>query len=323
MHNSVRLLVAIALTYNFMSQDVAADAQQRADSKNGIVLDFPNSSIGTLEKIIDGADYGNEHSPGTTFAKLSGKVFIPSGTILGVTVRDSLSDPLPILARIPSHLVQSLSLTGLANFNADTIKAILRFQNIKRLQMDRAELDDAGLARLTALPNLESIVVSHTQLKGSTLSSLCSLKKLTRLDIGSNEIKGDSLSALACLKSLQRLSLVRCHLRNPHISFLPALTNLQQLEICENDLLSDPCMKYVARLPKLKILRIDSTHISAKGLMLLKGAQLKSVRVNPTQFSETEQAQVKKVFPGMNLRINNKQTKNYGIFKELFEKDKP
>ncbi len=232
--------VAFALAFSLLAQTITAQAQTGGDSKNAVVLDLPNNSIGTLERIIDGADYSKEHSPGTTFAQLKGKVAIAPNTILGVTVRDSLSDPLPVLVRIPPNLVQSLTLIGLADFNERTIKCILRFKNIKRLQLDDSELDDAGLAMLATLPNLESLVVSHTQIKGTTFSSLCALKKLSRLDIGSNEIKGESLTALTCLTHLDNLSIGRCHLRNPHLSFLAGLPNLRQLDINDNHLLFRP-----------------------------------------------------------------------------------
>lgn len=315
-------LIALALTCSFLLHDVAALAETRAESKSNIVLDFPQTSIGTLERIIDGADYSDEHSPGTTFARLTGKVSIAPNTILGVTVRDSLSDPVPVLARIPANLVQSLTLTGLAKFDEDTVKSILRFKNIRRLQLDRAELDDAGLARLASLRDLESIVISHTQVRGTTFSTLCSLKKLTHLDIGSNDIKGEALPALACLKRLQFLSIGRCHLRNPHLAFIAELPELKQLELFDNALLSDTCMKYVSHLKKLKTIKIDGTHISQKGLLMLKGAPLRHVRVNANMLSAAETAEVEKLFPGVKVKANNTKTKNYGIFKELFEKEK-
>ena len=320
MKKSNFLLVSVFLPSIFLTQTELVHAETRGDAP--LVINLPQHSIGTLEKIVDGADYSDEHSPGITFAKLSGRVSVAPNTILGVTVRDSLSDPVPTLACIPTHLVQSLTLTGLAEFNERTIKSILRFKNIKRLQLDRAELDDKGLAMLATLPNLESLVASHTQITGTTLSSLSATKKLSRLDIGSNALKAETLPALAGLKNLQDLSIGRCHLRNPHLAFLPQLTKLQYLELFENALLSDPCMKYVSHLKNLKSLKIDGTHISQKGLLMLKGLPLKHVRVNPNMLSPSEEAQLQKAFPGLSVKKNDKQKKQYGIFKELFEDNK-
>lgn len=314
--------VAFFLACSPLVQQTAPCAESRGESQSAVILDLPKHSIGTLESIADGADYSDEHSPGTTFSPLSGKVAIAAGMILGITVRDSLSDPVPVFARIPANHVQSLTLSNLANLDDRTIRSILRFKNTKRLQLDRAELDDKGLAMLATLPNLECLVISHTQIKGTTLSSLCSLKKLTRLDIGANEIKDDSLRALTCLKYLDNLAIGRCHLRNPQLSFLTELPQLEHLDICDNDLLSDPCMKYVSRLKKLRNIKLDGTHISPKGILMLKGAPLKYVKLSPKMLTPSEKAEVEKGLPGVKLKVNDKQSRNYGIFKELFEKDK-
>ncbi len=55
---------------------------------------------------------------------------------------------------------------------------------------------------------------------------------------------------------------------------------------------------------------------------MLKGAPLRHVKVSPNMLSSAETAEVKKVFPQVKVRVNNNQTRNFGIFKELFEKDK-
>jgi Leucine-rich repeat (LRR) protein len=314
------ILESLALACILLSQPLEVYAETRGNSV--LLIDLPKHSIGTLERIVDGADYSDEHSPGKTFSQLSGRVSIAPNTFLGVTVRDSLSDPVPTFACLPTNQVQSLTLTGLAEFNERTIKSILRFKNIKRLQLDRAELDDKGLAMLATLPELESLVVSHTQITGTTLSSLGAAKKLSRLDIGSNALKAETLSALSSLKNLQNLSIGRCHLRNPHLAFLSQLTKLQYLDLFENALLSDPCMKYVSHLKNLKSLKIDGTHISQKGLLMLKGLPLKRVRVDPNMLSPAEEAQLQKAFPELSVKKNDKQTKQYGIFKELFEDNK-
>lgn len=329
--------LALAICFGILSatkvnaQDTKAPKTQKANMPSAtktstgstLLVDLPpvKNAIGTLEKMSAGMDYIGEHSPGTTFAKLSGKMLLPADIILGVTIEDSLSDPSPVLDRIPGNIVQSLTLTGLADFNQRTIKSILRFKNLKRLRLDRSEVNDEGLAQLARLPNLESIVISHTQIKGTTFTKLCNLKKLTRLDIGSNEISGESLMALRCLKQLQILSIGRCHIRNPHLSFLPSLTELQNLELFDNDLLSDTCLKNLIPLRKLKSLKLDGTHISPRGLLILKGLPLTFVRFNPHVVSSADEKLIEKTFPGISVRENNKQNKNFTIFKEIFEKD--
>jgi len=81
-------------------------------------------------------------------------------------------------------------------------------------------------------------------------------------------------------------------------------------------------MKYIARLPNLTDIKLDGTQISSKGILMLKGAPLRHVKVSPNMLSSAETAEVKKVFPQVKVRVNNNQTRNFGIFKELFEKDK-
>lgn len=314
------LVVSFILANIYLTPTEVVLAETLAESK-ATEINFPvgSSSIGTLERIVEGTDYGQEHSPGTTFAQLRGKVTIPPNTFLGVTVRDTLSDPVPILGCIPANLVHSLTLTGLAKVDERTIKSILRFKNVRCLQFDRADLDDKGLAMLAAFPNLESLVVSHTQITGTTFTSLCSAKKLSRLDVGSNALKEETLPILARFKHLQTLAIGRCHLRNPHLSFLGNLQNLSHLDLSENNLLSDPCMKYVSRLKNLTNIKLDGTHISHKGLLMMKGLPLKTIRLSPNVLSPSQKAEMEKMFPGAKVKVSDKQSKKYGIYKELFE----
>jgi hypothetical protein len=55
---------------------------------------------------------------------------------------------------------------------------------------------------------------------------------------------------------------------------------------------------------------------------MLKGAPLRHVRVDANLLSDTQKAEVEKLFPGAKVKANNTKIKNFGIFKELFEKEK-
>ncbi len=260
------LLAPIFIASIFLTQTEVVHAETHGNSP--LVINLPKHSIGTLEKIVDGADYSDEHSPGTTSAQLSGKVSVAQKYDSG---RDLCAIRLAtrcrhLLAFLPT-LYKVSNLRDQPNSIERTIKSILRFKNIKRLQLDRAELDDKGLAMLATLPNLESLVASHTQITGKTLSSLSATKKLSRLDIGSNELKAETLPALSGLKNLQDLSIGRCHLRNPHLAFLPQLTKLQYLELFENALLSDACMKYVSHLKISSLSKLMAHTYRRKGYL--------------------------------------------------------
>jgi hypothetical protein len=65
---------------------------------------------------------------------------------------------------------------------------VLKFQNLRRLEVGGTDFSDNGLRVLAKLPNLEAIAVDHTRTNGSFLVDFASCKKLKLLVLNHNDI---------------------------------------------------------------------------------------------------------------------------------------
>lgn len=285
------------------------------------VVNFPsdNGVFGTLQTIDAKSSFNQEHPPGKKFAEMRGRVTLPPNTRIGVVITNTLCDPFPALALLPADRVYSLSLSGSGAVSDVNIKKILRFKNLKRLQCDGTDLTDACLSVIAGLPDLECLVLSHMELKGATLSKLSSLKELRRLDLNSNDIDPHRLPDLAPLHKLEWLSVGRCHLRNGDLAFLKKMPQLKKLDLFENPFLSDEGMNYVTGLHNIFDLRIEKTHITFNGVKMLKSLPIKQIKVSPEAFTTNQQAEIRKLFPGVLLAVDDGDAKTYTLYKELFQ----
>lgn len=296
----------------------ATEAQSKTDK---IVLNLPTRSqeFGKLKRIAPQVSYWEEKLNGEAFANLSGRVTVDRDIQLAIIVDDTLTDPFPTLQKLPIENVYCLSLSGSTFITDETIRKLLRFTNLRRLQIDKTEISDAALVSLSALTNLEYLDVSRTRVTGATLSSLSPLKKLRHLRLVSNALDGSKLSPVARIPQLEWLSIRHCRLRDPHLEFLQHCQRIKYLEICDNNLLSNKCMRYLAKLPKLGFLMINGTCINFAGLCELKSCPLGFIKISTNVLSASELSKLRKIFPHSAIKFDNTQAKQYRLFKELLD----
>ncbi len=294
------------------------DAQNRPDT---LVLNLPRqpAEFGTLMKVAPKTRYWDDHMRGEKFARLTGRVAIQADTQLAVIVDDTLSDPFPTLQQLPIENVYSVSLSGSTFVTDQTIQKLLRFKNLRRLQIDRTELSDAGLIPLKGLTHLEFLDVSRTRVTGNTLSSLTALKELRHIRMDSNALDGTKLSPLSRLPRLEWLSIRHSRLRDPHLEFMQHSKQIRLLELCGNHLLTNKCMRYLAKLPKLDVIMVNGTSIGFAGLCELKSCPLTSIKVSANTLTAAEFAKLKEIFPRSKIRVDDGPAKSYRLFKELLD----
>ena len=128
-------------------------------------------------------------------------------------VQDSVADPFaPILFghahndRVVNNL-KELSLTGdLAPF---TNPQILKFDQIRKIDLNCTQNTDEFLAILPKLPNLAELYILETDATGNGVTSTSKCKNLTEIGITSraDAISMDSVNRLAQIPTLQQISL--------------------------------------------------------------------------------------------------------------------
>lgn len=113
-----------------------------------------------------------------------------------------------------SHVKQLTSLEDLdlsensSLFDPDMVH-LSEMKNLKRLNLWRVAITDAGVEPLAGLTKMEWLNLDNTQLSDVGLKYLKNMDQLTFLHLGSTAITNDGLSELAGLKSLRDLKVTR------------------------------------------------------------------------------------------------------------------
>jgi len=91
----------------------------------------------------------------------------------------------------------------------DDVAPLAEMTSLKKLNLWRVAITDAGVGHLQGLINMEWLNLDNTQLTDAGLPALKNMKKLTFLHLGSTAVSDAGLPELAGLKTLKDLKLTR------------------------------------------------------------------------------------------------------------------
>ncbi len=173
---------------------------------------------------------------------------------------------------------------------------LMDLTELRDLHLRVTHVTDAGLKHLQALTKLEMLSLSRLPLTNAGLAHLQGLNRLRWLDLASTRITNAGLANLRTLKDLQYVALNGTTVTDDGLAHLEPLTNLDSLDLGQLqvtdaglehlrglDKLSDLCLRgsrrvgdfaipRLLRFPRLQSLDLTDTHVSAKGLALLKAS---------------------------------------------------
>jgi len=136
--------------------------------------------------------------------------------------------------------------------------------SLKKLDMERAQITDVGLARLGEMKSLESLRLGG-DITDRGLASLAKSLKLKKLHVGGTQITDEGIRHLATIPSLEHLFLTAPAVTDGGMDSVAQLANLQNLHLY-NVRLTDQGLARLAELKSLKSLSLGNVKIPLSGL---------------------------------------------------------
>jgi hypothetical protein len=172
---------------------------------------------------------------------------------------------------------------GLANLES--------FSRLRKLDLginyDRAQVGDAGVARLSGLNQLEELSLSGTKVGDAGVARLAGLHRLKRLDLYATKVGDAGLVGLSQLRELRELDLSHAPISDAGLAHLTGLEHLEKL-VLEDTAISDVGLVHLKGLCRLKRLDLAATRISDAGLVQLRGLrQLEYLNLEVSQVTRS------------------------------------
>ena len=282
-----------------------------------LALKFPvDNSVGEISRLADMKTTRGKFCSHKFQSRAMGLVGISPDWKLSIRFNPTIIKYEQVLKTIPVENIYSIGF-DYANLKDEHAADLLRFKELRELDIANTELSDSGVAKFAGLEKLVYLNASHTEVKGACLPRLARAKSLSSLSLGFNDIEAKNLAALKDLKTLKYLNLTKCHLRSDDLAYLAGLKNLEYLDLRENHLVGDKAMAELAKLKNLKALDLRNTNVSADGILTLKNLPLETIRIESKSIKEGQLAQLKNALPGTKFHIGNKMKSKLGIFKDV------
>lgn len=135
----------------------------------------------------------------------------------------------------------------------DDLAAVPTFSNSVHLSLCRAEVSDAGLAKLTGTKKLKWVDLSFTRATDEGLKPFAANTSLKQLFLEGTRVTKASLPLIASFKQLEELDLSRLSIGDEDLLALRGLKQLEHLHVAGTQVTADGIKKLKSALPKLHI----------------------------------------------------------------------
>lgn len=116
--------------------------------------------------------------------------------------------------------LEELDLSECTAFFDDALESVGKLTKLKKLNLWRAQIGDAGIAALAPLTNLESLNVDNTRLTDESMPTFSGMTKLTFLHLGSTGITDAGLIHLEPLVNMEKLIVTRTEVTKEGVAAL-------------------------------------------------------------------------------------------------------
>jgi hypothetical protein len=175
---------------------------------------------------------------------------------------------------------------------------------------------DAALKVISQLPHLKKLVIrSSPKVTDAGLASLSALPELQSLELSGTRITDSGLEQISKLTDLQVLDLAENHeISNSGFAKLKSLTNLRTLLLFSTDV-GDEGVAALADLPQLSVLYLGDTKVTDEAVASIKNLkQLEELYLEFTDISEASVAEIHAALP--NCNINHLQIRHLPLLSE-------
>lgn len=294
-----------AFAQKYVPQEIEFDAQ----SYPARVIEFPKQySIGSLKMVPLKEGSGRQLE-----VTARGKVTVPAGYCSFFSAQRQYLDHPEIAKTLPVNAFDSVQMSATALGDSEAgqlgkaLASIVRFKSVRQVVLDRSDANDADIAQLASLPDLQRLSVFSCEAKGAFLKDFTAMQSLKSLRLSQNYINSDYLQYLSKMRNLEYLFLVRCMLKDDSLRHISHCTKLVRLDIARNPDVTDQSLKYIKQLKKLQFLSVDETQITLRALLSLKGLPLHLLARSDAGYSAKDLMLIRKTFPGVVVTQKLKQ----------------
>jgi len=149
------------------------------------------------------------------------------------------------------------------------LAALAPLTNLQRLRLDCPNVTDAGLAHLAGMKGLKSLMLGPASIDGSGLHHLRAAENLDMLGFCSTPLSDEGLSHVAQLPKLKELDLDGTAVTNAGLRHLAELSELETLRLAGPQI-TDAGLSHLKGLSKLRHLDLSGTAVTGPGLVHLE-----------------------------------------------------
>ena len=238
------------------------------------------------------------------------KVTESKGLVTAITIGDGskLTDD---DFRLIGQLVHLKSLDLSAGLNDARLAQLTGLGELEYLQTNLAQVTDEGLKPLAQLKNLRNVKLFHPgqAFSGAGLIRLAELPKLERLTVaGSFAFNDDGMAAVAKLTRLQEFRLWHAGPTQEGIQKLKALKNLKSLHLGQRLTYkppacpSDETLAILAEMKSLESLQLDEARLTFAALKQLKQLpELKHLTLGGIDIPQADVERLRKELPRLKI----------------------
>lgn len=267
-------------------------------------VSLPSESIGKLTVYVPAPDVEEDKQTGEV-RNASGVFTIPAKCKLGIKLNYAGGTNLKTLLNVPGSLVRRLELNKL-EIDDLGMATIGKLENLAYLDMSGTDITDGGAVQVARLKNMQVLNLSFLQITGKTIEAVATLPRLTRL-FTCNTQMGDGIApALARMKMMRKLSVVSAGLTDKAMPEIAKLMSLEELQLSRNNI-TDKSIDQILKLKKLERLNLADTRVTINGLLRLKALpRLKCLLFRLTDFQEDDLKRLKTALPKVILEEGSK-----------------
>jgi eukaryotic-like serine/threonine-protein kinase len=233
----------------------------------------------------------------TALGDLTGLKHLETLVLTGTPITDAGLENLQSLVSLRHLLLDGTRITGSGLSNVHGLK------NLQNLLLNWSPVADSGLAHLEGLTELRALHLRGTQVTDAGLKHLRTLMKLETLNLSSLPVTDTGLTNLRTLTNLRHLALDRTAVSDAGLVNLEPLTKFESLDLGETQVtdaglvhlqglnglggirlkgahhVGDFAIPKLLHLHRLRMIDLSDTHVSAKGLAILKASLPNSAQI--------------------------------------------
>jgi Leucine-rich repeat (LRR) protein len=181
------------------------------------------------------------------------------------------------------------------------LEHLVWMSQLRKLNLDGAQITDAGLEHLKVLTQLEGLMLGRTKITDAGLQHIGGMKRLEGLCLENTQITDAGLRHLGGLAQLRHLALSGTKVGDDGLEYLKGLTQLSELYLSETHV-TDTGLNHVEGLAQLQELALDGTEVSDAGLEHLRQlTKLSELDLSGTKVTDAGVAKLQQALPNCTI----------------------